>query len=343
MEPVISLTPAALNYGNVAVGSPSVLVLAVQNTGTADLVVTNITSNDGQFVPALTSFTVTAGNTQNVNVTFTPSSAGAQAGTLTITHNAAGSPSAVAMTGTGVLLPVIGVSPATLDFGNVDLLTADILALTVSNTGPVDLVVTNITSTDGQFVPSTTSFTVSSGNNQVVNITFTPTIPGTQAGTLNITHNGAGSPTAVPMTGDATVIVGSTTINFGVVPLGSSAVRSLSVDNPSGVLVNVTSVSADGADFSSDQSAFAIAPVGSQTLNLTFTPTVAGPQTATLSITHNPTVTVTLVGATPTGSSGGRYPGDRGRLKPFEIPFGHQYLATLLFGILSWYALKRKT
>ena len=162
--PVIGVAPAPLNFGNVGVGSPSVLALTVSNTGNANLVVSNITS-----------FTVTPGGSQIVNVTFTPAAAGAQAGTLNITHNAAGSPSAVAMTGTG-LDPAIGVLPNPLDFGNVDLGTAAVLVMTVSNSGPSDLIVTNITSDDGQFVPLPTAFTVSGYSSQAVNVTFTTTV-----------------------------------------------------------------------------------------------------------------------------------------------------------------------
>ena len=110
------------------------------------------------------------------------------------------------------------------------------------------------------------------------------------------------------------------------------------MNNPSAVVVNITSVSANGVDFDSDQSTFAIAATGSQTLSLTFTPTLSGAQTATLSITHNPTVTVTLIGKTPAGSTKKAI----GKQVPFEVPFGHQYLATLLLGILGWYALKRR-
>ena len=341
IEPVISLSPASLSYGNVNVSSPSVLVLSVINTGTADLVVSNITSDDGQFVPGSTSFTVSAGDTTDVNVTFTPGSLGAQSGTLSITHNATGSPSTVAMDGTGVSSPVIDLSPSSLDFGNIDLSSSGVLTLTVSNTGSADLVVSNITSDDGQFVPDLTSFTVTASNNQVVNITFTPTDPGTQTGTLTITHNGASSPSTVAMTADATVVVSATTVDFGQVRVGTSATQTLQLDNPSGTLVNITSVSSDLPDFASDQSSFAVAATGSATLTLTFTPSESGGQSATLSITHNPTITVTLVGSTPITNIS-ENPNNRARLDPFEVDFGHQYLAIPLFGIVGWYVLRRK-
>jgi hypothetical protein len=98
--PMANITPDPMAFGNVV--ASKVLVLAVQNTGSADLVVTNITSDDAQFVPGSTSFTVTPGNTTNVNITYTPAGLGAHSGVLTVTSDAASSPDTIDMTGTGV-------------------------------------------------------------------------------------------------------------------------------------------------------------------------------------------------------------------------------------------------
>ncbi|MBE0570048.1 MAG: choice-of-anchor D domain-containing protein, partial [Ignavibacteriaceae bacterium] len=91
---VFEISPPNMNFGNVVVGSNSVLQATVNNTGTSDLVITNIVSSDGQYTFAPNTFPITiiAGGSQIIDVTFTPTSTGLVTGDLTFTHNASGSP-----------------------------------------------------------------------------------------------------------------------------------------------------------------------------------------------------------------------------------------------------------
>jgi len=105
--PQIFVNPTALDFGNVEVNTSSMLPFNIENTGTADLIVTNITSSEPAFTVNLTSTTITPGNNQDVEVTFTPTLEQTYNGTIDITHNAAGSPTSVTVTGVGD--PAVGV------------------------------------------------------------------------------------------------------------------------------------------------------------------------------------------------------------------------------------------
>ena len=179
------------------IGSNGTLQTTVNNTGTSDLVITNIISSDGQFTFTPNTFpdTIAAGGDQVFNVTFTPTSTGLKTANLTITHNAAGSPTIYSVQGTGVA-PGFGITPASLNFGNVVIGSNGTLQSTVNNTGTSDLVITNIISSDGQFTftPNTFPDTIAAGGNQVFNVTFTPTSTGLKTANLSFTHNASVSP-----------------------------------------------------------------------------------------------------------------------------------------------------
>jgi hypothetical protein len=101
--PVFSIAPPSLSFGNVDIGLSATLPATVTNTGTANLVISNLTSSDAQFTftPNVFPITIPAGGNQVFNVTFTPTAAGPQSANLTFTHNAAGSPTSYALQGTG--------------------------------------------------------------------------------------------------------------------------------------------------------------------------------------------------------------------------------------------------
>ncbi len=125
-----------MNFGDVSLGSNSILQATINNTGTSDLVITNITSSDGQFTFTPNTFPITippSGN-QLVDITFTPTGVGANTDTLFFTHNAGGSPTSYSVQGTGVT-PNFSITPPNMNFGDVSLGSNSILQATINNTG----------------------------------------------------------------------------------------------------------------------------------------------------------------------------------------------------------------
>ena len=203
--PEFTIAPASLDFGSVAVGSSSTLQATVSNPGTDDLVISNLTSSDGQFTFAPNTFpiTVTPGNDQIFDVTFTPSASGLQTATLTFTHNAPGSPTSYSVQGTGTDPgPTFSVSPTSLNFGSVPVGSPTDLSVTVTNTGTTNpLTISSAAIAATEFSVSPTSATIPAGGNQVFTVTFDPPSDGSYTGTLVFTDDAPGSPHNVPLSG----------------------------------------------------------------------------------------------------------------------------------------------
>jgi hypothetical protein len=106
--PVVSLTPTALAWGKILVGTTATgkKKVTVTNTGTAVLNISNIaTTGDFALFPVTSKkacgSTLAAGASCIVKVSFTPTQVGLRTGTLSFTDNAPGSPQTVALSGTG--------------------------------------------------------------------------------------------------------------------------------------------------------------------------------------------------------------------------------------------------
>ena len=105
--------------------------------------------------------------------------------------------------------PEISLPTTSLSFGGVVVGQSGQKAFTVQNMGKAPLNVSNITSSNSTFTASPTSFTVGPSGSQTVTVTFSPTATGIQSGTLSITHNAAGSPSSVSVTGVGVPVAGT--------------------------------------------------------------------------------------------------------------------------------------
>jgi hypothetical protein len=71
----------------------------------------------------------------------------------------------------------------------------------VTNTGGSTLVISSIVPTSSRYTVTPTSGSLAAGASMAVNITFTPTNKATISAEINFTHNAAGSPGKVTVTG----------------------------------------------------------------------------------------------------------------------------------------------
>jgi hypothetical protein len=103
--PVIGLSTNALSFGTVAVSVSSNLILAVTNSGSANLVISSLALSggcSGSYAVNPATMTVVPGTVSNVVVTFTPPVTGACNATLTLNNNTPGNGApTVSLTGTG--------------------------------------------------------------------------------------------------------------------------------------------------------------------------------------------------------------------------------------------------
>jgi hypothetical protein len=291
----VSLTPAALTFSSQDVGTTSSSQpITLANEGATAITINGISftgpnaSDFGQTNTCGTS--LPAGSSCTINVTFTPSATGTLTAALSVSDGGAGSPQAVSLTGTGATSSLT-FAPTSLSFPIQLIGTASSVEnVTLTNTGTGPLDITGITASAGFTETNTCGSTVASGTSCTIAVQFAPTQGGLQSGSVQVADNAPGSPQSVPLTGTATVVrVSPLGIFFGGQALGlASPPVAVTFTNEGTSMLTITSISltgANSADFSQTNNCGSSVGAGAScTINVTFTPTVLGPLSATVTI-----------------------------------------------------------
>ncbi|HEY6273393.1 MAG TPA: choice-of-anchor D domain-containing protein, partial [Terriglobales bacterium] len=100
----LTLSPSSVSFGNVNISQNAVLPVALTNTGTANVTVSQVTVEGSDFTVSspILPFTLTPGQATNFSVTFAPTTGGNFTGTLTVVSSATNSPLTDSLSGTGV-------------------------------------------------------------------------------------------------------------------------------------------------------------------------------------------------------------------------------------------------
>jgi|GEM_PF-1500815 len=321
----IDVSPLALNYGDVFIGSDSTLSVTITNTGTADLDVTSIalgagTSADFAITSGPGSIVLAPGANVTVQVTYSPSDEGADSGTLVIGSDDADEPVVtVSLSGNGVPVPVaaIEVTPLALNYGDVFIGSNSALSVTITNTGTADLDVSSIalgvgTSGDFAITSGPGSILLAPGANVTVQVTYSPSDEGTDSGTLVIESNDSDAPTVtVSLSGNGVPVpvpeidVTPLSLNYGDVFIGSDSTLSVTITNTGTADLDVSSIGlgvGTSGDFAitSGPSNIVLVPGANTTVQVTYSPSDEGADSGTLVIgsddTDEPVVTVSLSG-----------------------------------------------
>ncbi len=206
--------------------------------------------------------------------------------------------------------PILTINPTELDFGTVGVGNSRTLQAEVSNTGDEDLIISNIVSADEDFTFSPAGFpiTITAGNSQTFDITFTPSGTGIFTSSLTITHNGAGSPSAYNLRGSASdegpsFAASPGSLNFGLVGVNESKNMTVTVSNTG--LVNelqITGVEKPDSGFTIAPLS-AVIPAGENRLfTVTFSPTSAETYSGSIMFTSNDPASPDMVPITGKGA-----------------------------------------
>ncbi len=292
--PAVAFLPASLTFANQNVNTTSLPQnVVLTNTGGAVLNITNIIAS-GDFAqgnscgPSLGS-----GASCTIAVTFTPTASGPRAGAVTVTDNAPGSPHTLPLNGTGVLAPVVALSPTNLTFSGQSVGSTSVAQLvTLTNVGKAVLEFTNVTTTGDFGQTNNCPASLAAGASCVINVTFTPTVPGNRYGSVNIADNAPDSPQIIVLAGTGlpapvvSLSVASLTISSQAVGT-TSAPQSITMSNTGTAPLIIASIAVTG-DFAQLNTCGASLAVGAScTISVTFTPTAAGSRTGSLIITDN--------------------------------------------------------
>ncbi len=205
--PILPANNGTIDLGSVIVNQPSVqwfkisrpfsaFTAASSNPDFSVILVEDIGYGHGQ--PPTTAFSSTASGTCLncwLGIQFTPSSTGPRTGTLTLSSTPSGSSYVISLTGTGLPLVGLVLTPVTQDFGTIPINSISaptLFTLTnlTSNATPITLTAPAAT---GDFAVSSISTggasctgTLSVGASCFVPIVFAPTAPGQRTGALTL-------------------------------------------------------------------------------------------------------------------------------------------------------------
>jgi hypothetical protein len=254
----IGANPSSLNFGSVQVGSNQTLSETMTNSGGSSLTVTQVNATGTGFSVSGLSLplTLAAGQSQPFNVMFTPTSAGNSSGNLAIVNSSSVPTVNVALSGNGLAAGALTPSPSSLSFGNVQVGNNHQLSETLTNSGGVDVNISQATvagtgfSTSGLNPP----LILTAGQHYTFSVIFTPPSAGNSTGSVSIVSDASNPNLAIPLTGTGTPVppgqlsVAPTTIDFGNVIVGTNASQPGTL-SATGGSVTVASAKVSGSAF----------------------------------------------------------------------------------------------
>ncbi len=316
---------SSIAFGTTLMGTPVVKTLTVRNNGNATLTLSTITkdgTNSADFTvgtPGSSSLAPAA--TTTFTVTFNPSVIGAKTAAIHLPSNDADeNPFDIVLNGTGTGPEIAVEQPAgtgltdgssTVAYGNVLVGTASVKTFTILNLGDQNLTglaVTKDGTNPGDFtVGSLSSTTVTPGGSATFDVTFNTAVAAARSAAIHIANNDFNeNPFDITVSGTGVApeiaveqpLATNLTDNVSVISFGSGLMGSTSTAKVftiknigTGNLINlaITKDGAASAEYSVDTTGMTttVAPGGSTTFSVTFSPTTPGARTAALHIANN--------------------------------------------------------
>jgi PKD repeat protein len=194
-HPNISSSLYDVDFGYCAVGQSVKKTITIRNSGELKLVISDITvsgTDSYQFAMSHNCTELNAGDSCKVQVTMTPALLDDLEATLTITSNAQSSGTLnILLHGTSRVRR-LEISPATIDFGEVDLGKKAYALIQFKNSGSGQAVISGIQiSGDDQyeFLHSIDCLTIEEGATCTDTVRYIPSFEGMKSATLNVTSN----------------------------------------------------------------------------------------------------------------------------------------------------------
>jgi Abnormal spindle-like microcephaly-assoc'd, ASPM-SPD-2-Hydin len=296
-----TLSPTSLTFATQLVKSSSAAQpVTLTNTASSPISITSIAAS-GAYSETNNCGTTLAGNAScTINVIYTPTAAGTQTGTLTVTDNAANSPQTATLSGVGTFLSF---SPTSLSFGAQALGTSSSpQTVTITNTysAAVAFTKTSITGTNASSFAIQSSSTcplgtgsLASGASCTVVVVFDPQASGALSANISVTAAGGGSPHTISMSGTGGVTTGNATLTPSSFTFATQLVKTSSASQPATLTntgtaaITIGSIVTTGPYSQTNNCGTTLAGNASCTINIVFTPTAAGTQTGSITVTSN--------------------------------------------------------
>jgi hypothetical protein len=273
---------------------------------------------------------VAGGASCTVSVAFKPTSAALKAATLTVSGAGMGAASATANLGGNA--SAVSIDPLMADFGPVNVnSTAAAKVFTVKNGGgaPTSALKASVSTAEFAIVGNTCDgVTVAPNGTCTVSVNFRPTSPGAKTAVVAVTGSGGeGAVAGLIGTGASTGLeLSPMFVNFGSIGIGANADRTITVTNTGSNTTGMLTPLLGGANATQftvlmNNCTAALAPMGTCTMVVRFSPSTANDKSATLTVTGAPgeTGTANLAGSGLVGAISFSVPGMTSPAYPLTV------------------------
>jgi hypothetical protein len=308
----LGVSPAAVNFKGVVVGSSGTTTLNLSNTGSAAVTISQASvAGTGFTISGLAAgLTIQPGQNSSFTAQFQPTSTGSASGSISVSSNSPNSPMTIALTGTGTQ-PEIGAIPSSAPFGNVTVGNTNSQTITLTNGGTANLTISqgSVSGNGFKITGLSTPLTIQPGGNATFNAVFTPTGAGKVTGAVSLANDAPSSPYTIALSGTGVTQTQVLTFNvsglsFGNVSVGSNSSLPATLTNTGNASVTVSSSNTTGAGFtvSGVSPGETLNPNQSIPVTVQFAPSAAGAVNGNLTIVSNATDSPTSIGLTGTGT-----------------------------------------
>jgi len=202
----VSLSSSSISFGSVFVGSKAT-ANPVTLTNNQSVPLTNISITiigSAAYSQVNTCGTsIPANGTCTITVSLAPTTTGAQTGTVNIADSASNSPQTISLTGSGML--PLGLSPASLNFGNQTVGTTSAgKNINITNHEKVTVTFNSVTITGNDpsdFSQNNNCTSLAPNAVCTVTVTFTPQVKGSRTASLTISDTATNSPQTAKLSG----------------------------------------------------------------------------------------------------------------------------------------------
>ncbi|MCZ7555993.1 MAG: choice-of-anchor D domain-containing protein [Bacteroidia bacterium] len=287
----IQVDKTTMSFGTVTIGASKSLPLLITNPGTDTLNVSSITTSNASFTVSIASRVLAPGASFTDSVRFAPSATGPITANLTLNSNAAGSPTVISLTGTGAGVVTLTMDNTTISFGDVTVGANKDASVTITNTGNDTLRISTFTSSNPRFTLETPLSVIAPSAAKAFTLRFAPNAAGPLSGTFTVTSNAVSSPHTITVDGvgvvSPAISFSPTQLLFDTVKVGNTKDLTLTILNPGGQTLSVSSITSTNADFSAVAGQCEVAGGSSFNETIRFAPSVLGDRSGVLIIVSN--------------------------------------------------------
>lgn len=245
LTPTYTVIPALLDFMSIPINDMKTLPFEITNThATVNLIVSAVTFPDSQFSVDITGVKISPTETQEFVVAFEPDSPASIINQLQVSTNAGDI--FIDYEGTGLVVPLMRLSPTELNYDKYSLNDDQIIALNVSSAGVVDLEITSLTfPTVADTVFSTTAIfplVIPHGENEDIEITVNSTGEVDFNDSITIISDAFDNPHTIDVSGIAQspdISINVNELDFGTIPIDQTRQLSFIISNSKDVDLNV--------------------------------------------------------------------------------------------------------